>query len=122
MRYLTEEDFYAKNEALLTEAGWKDVPKKEPDLSKCGTSAGYYRHQTAGTPVCQECRLAKRAYDREYEAERRKYGGRPRKQAKCGTVGGYHKHWRLKQDTCQACKDAVAEAHKARQARKEMSD
>ena len=37
----------------------------------CGTRSGYNRHYREGTPVCESCRLAQRAWEREVRARRR---------------------------------------------------
>lgn len=45
------------------------APRREP--AKCGTTAGYHRHQHLGEPPCQPCKDAIAAYKRELKRKRR---------------------------------------------------
>lgn len=43
--------------------------------NRCGTTAGYRAHQTAGTPTCIPCRRAQAEWQRNYEKRRYLAGG-----------------------------------------------
>lgn len=41
------------------------LPKRPRIKSGCGSLGGFMRHKRGNTPVCDACRIAKRAYERE---------------------------------------------------------
>lgn len=45
----------------------------EQAMDRCGTYAGWNRHQKAKTPPCEPCRLAQRIYMREYRSKNPDY-------------------------------------------------
>lgn len=46
-------------------------PRKGPTVNPCGTNAAANRHQRAGEPLCEPCRIAKRQYNRDWERGRK---------------------------------------------------
>lgn len=79
-----------------------------------GTNRGYYQHRRKDAPMCDPCRLAHNAAQREHKRARvgstRSYNW----PAKCGTDGGYTKHRNNGENPCIACKVAHSEAEMVR--------
>jgi hypothetical protein len=71
---VTEDCF---NFAMLNdvEGVWGATTKKQRDearkMRKCGTRAGYVRHQRAGEPTCADCKAANAADARDRHAKKR---------------------------------------------------
>lgn len=56
---------YARTlERIAREERRAALPKK-PRIVGCGSPGGWMRHKRGGTPVCDPCLHAKRAYERE---------------------------------------------------------
>ncbi len=70
----------------------------------CGTNYGQLRHIRRGEPICDECRAAHNAYDRE---RRRRNGAVPMDQYGIGEVHGtyaaYYRHRRAGEPACDLC-------------------
>lgn len=95
----------------------KRGPGKNPrNGSGCGTYNGHAAHKRAGTPACEPCKEALRAYKREREQARAAGGEKPKKafdQSLCGTRPGYQQHLRHKVPACLDCRRATAEYTRA---------
>lgn len=87
--------------------------KKTP----CGTVSAAARHRRHGEPMCEPCKEASNAYDRE-RWHRRNPDRPPRRQSVCGTFGGYAAHKRRGEDACEPCKVAMRAYFRARYAAK----
>ena len=86
------------------------IPLRDFNPDKCGTYAGYRRHIRYQIPVCATCRVAQRAYDREYDKRRNGrsvLGPSIFQPNKCGTTAGYWQHRRYDIDVCPECRDAL---------------
>lgn len=81
--------------------------------SGCGTYNGYSAHIRKGTPVCEPCRDARRAYKRGLELAQTTGDGRRRPKVfdptMCGTRPGYQQHLRHGIPACMECRRASAE-------------
>lgn len=73
-----------------------------------GTRAGAHLHRIRGVPLCEPCKEAERAYQREYRRKVASGEHIPVKQvtARCGTTSGAAVHRRRGEDVCEACKAA----------------
>lgn len=74
----------------------------DPLPSKCGTRAGYRKHQNDGEPPCDDCNKAHAEYMRQYMA-----GYTP--PVAHGTMSGYRAHRRVNEPPCDECREANAE-------------
>lgn len=78
-----------------------------------GTYAGYKAHQNRGVEMCDECREAGRAYQRQRYAARlppsADYTPRPEDAGKMihGTYAGYRKHENRGTEPCDLCREAA---------------
>jgi hypothetical protein len=75
----------------------------------CGAPSGYKRHRRENTPVCDQCRDARRAYERDLAAKQRAANPKPHKErahGDCGTLAGARYHRRHKQPVCPPCNQA----------------
>lgn len=83
-------------------------PPKEP--IECGTYRGRGKHKRAGEPICEPCRLAYNAWQREqYDLN----GGRiknPYREIQHGTPAGHRAHLRRGEEPCEACRIAFNRA------------
>lgn len=83
----------------------QDERSDEFNQSLCGTRKGYRQHQRLEIPICEDCRDANTAYQREYMAARR---SRPPvgsfDRSKCGTRAGYAAHTYYGVPHCGHCK------------------
>lgn len=71
---------------------------------KCGTYAGYSRHQKRGEEPCEACRVAHREYMRAYKRYR---AGHPRRPLHpCGTYPAYRRHVNAGEKPCESCAEA----------------
>jgi hypothetical protein len=91
----------------------KRGPGKNPKHgSGCGTYNGYGAHHRAGTPVCDPCKEARRAYRKERDRAVKAGDGRKRRKAfdptLCGTRSGYQQHLRHENTACMDCRRASA--------------
>lgn len=79
-------------------------PAPKPRKSQpCGTRAAAQRHYSRGEPMCEPCRLAKLAYEKQIRDRAPK---KERPVAKCGTYTGYARHRRLGEKACRPCLEA----------------
>jgi hypothetical protein len=86
------------------------IPHPGSVLDPCGTIGAAFRHWKNREPLCEPCKEARRAYDREYKRKRRELNPpppKPRKnQAKCGTHSGAMRHYKQREPLCEPCKEA----------------
>lgn len=62
---------HADNMHDMWERGRDQWTRKRDQIKPCGTVAGYDTHRRKGEPPCDECRAAKREYDRQWRLKQR---------------------------------------------------
>ncbi|GAA0200281.1 hypothetical protein GCM10009526_23660 [Glutamicibacter creatinolyticus] len=89
------------------------------DLQPCGTVAAYQRHYRNREPVCDECKDAHRAYNRERAAIRNP-DKKPRELKPCGTYPAYKRHLARRTEPCEPCREAWRTYQRAMRERKKL--
>lgn len=81
-------------------------------MAECGTTAGFSRHRRMRETICEPCREAHRARERERYWEKKGMNAPPRRgyrKAKCGTTAGDKAHRDRGEKPCENCLQARAE-------------
>lgn len=79
-------------------------PERKPRKSQpCGTRAAAQRHYARGEPLCEPCKAAKAAYEKQL---RDRVPKKERPVAQCGTYTGYKRHLRVGETSCVPCREA----------------
>lgn len=61
----------SQRQRTLLRRGQRNAKTRRP-VAECGTRSGYMRHRKDGTVICEDCRAANAAYQREMKARNRR--------------------------------------------------
>ena len=87
------------------------------DISRCGTTAGYWWHYNHKEEICFACREARKKNQRDnhkYKSLALINPTNPTLDKRCGTSSGYQAHRKRNELSCESCHKAQLEYHRNR--------